>query len=312
MKIAIYNGCHYHFELYGYIIHYCNVHNYSLTIYDVREKDTNLYFELFQTIFTHIAYKDISEFNNDKLSYDFIFLTTDDDYMFDCNDTSIHDRIICIDHAIDIRRPCFKNHIACRPFPAPYFRDSAVPIFPITPHKQLIYDPLVNDIHITIIGDTWHTYDTAVINRLVFPGNPNKIHIHSIGRITEKSKFPNLDESKFILHLHRNIDTIEMISIMDQTHYLLIGIHATKDYVNYVMNGAVIFSFSTLTPILLQKEMNQYYQFKNGIEFAVNCDTPIELLPFTESSIMAERDNIIEKNNALFESYLKPAKVDTW
>jgi hypothetical protein len=83
MRIAAFNGFSFHDEMFGYIIYYCLLKKLSLTIYCNRNTDQG-YTEFYNNFYinNNIEYKEISEFESEKYSYDSIILITDDDWYF--------------------------------------------------------------------------------------------------------------------------------------------------------------------------------------------------------------------------------------
>ncbi len=72
---------------------------------------------------------------------------------------------------------------------------------------------------------------------------------------------------------------------------------------NYILKYIPI-SFSTLTPLIISKETNSYYQFKNVVEFVKESDEPIILHSIDIESLERERNELIDKNHALFDSMI--------
>jgi len=70
------------------------------------------------------------------------------------------------------------------------------------------------------------------------------------------------------------------------------------------MSGCIPLSFSMLVPLILSKETNSYYQFKNAIEYVKDSTDVIELKDIDYDELKKERSEHIEKNNALFDSLM--------
>jgi hypothetical protein len=71
------------------------------------------------------------------------------------------------------------------------------------------------------------------------------------------------------------------------------------------MSGAIPLSFTTLTPLIISKHTNMYYNLKNVIEYDKNSSDPIILQPINIISLENERAELLEKNNNLFNSILR-------
>ena len=70
------------------------------------------------------------------------------------------------------------------------------------------------------------------------------------------------------------------------------------------MSGAIPFSFSTLRTLIISKQTNQYYKFKNVIEFDNNSTDDIILKEIDINKIKEERDILIKNNHELISKYI--------
>ena len=287
-KIAIYNGFSFHYEMFGYIIHYCKTKKYDLIIYS----DDNLgYKDYYNTLFS-IEYRDVSLFNSERENYDYIFLMTDDDWSYKTD--NIHNTI-CIDHYYKIRNHVFINRIATRPFSNEYYRKWALPIYPI-PNINEINE--INEINIVLLSDD-STYNINVLKRLK---SNNKIILHAISRSMTIERFKNIDIE---IQIYRNIDTTQLINILSKASYVITDVSESKKYATEIISGSVPLAFSTLTPLIISKETNSYYKFKNVIEFDKNSMEPIVLHDINIDDLKKERDELIQNNHTLFDSIIE-------
>lgn len=309
MKIAGFNGFLFHYEMWGYIIHYCKTKGYELTIYtSFDNKNNEGYISLYNLLFSDfpVTYKDCSEFDNEHSNYDCIILFTDDDYVFYYYQQMLSHKTICIDHINQIRSPNLVRHIATRPYYPPYNRDWALPCYPIynlyCPHNNRT---IKDKIDIVIIGDTNRKYDTSIINRIQSINN-KKIHLHSVGRITTREKFENLDYNRFDLTTYKDCDASRLITLLQKCNYILIGTtHTEKNYDEGTMNGCIPIAVSTLTPMIVPTQMNNCYNFQNVIIYDRNArETPIILQDINMKSYEEERDKMIYLNHQVFDRHI--------
>jgi len=70
------------------------------------------------------------------------------------------------------------------------------------------------------------------------------------------------------------------------------------------MSGSIPLSFSTLTPLIISRETNAYYQFKNVIEYDKDSTENIVLENIDFHLIEQEREDMLNKNVALFDKVL--------
>ena len=287
MKIAIYNGFSFHYEMFGYIIHYCKTKNYDLTIYS----DDNLgYKEYYKFIYSN-EYRSVSLFDSEKKMYDYIFLTTDDDWSYKINDIEINRKTICIDHYHKIRNPAFEKRIATRPFSNE--RKWALPVYPI---NQDINQNNDNEIHIVLLSDD-NKYSIHILNRLQ---SSKKIILYAIARNMTIDKFQGLNMD---IRICKNINATDLINILLKTSFIITDVSQSKNYVSDNMSGAIPLAFSTLTPLIISKETNAYYKFKNVIEF--DSVGPIQLHDINMDNLKKERDEMIQNNHLLFDSIIE-------
>jgi hypothetical protein len=128
--------------------------------------------------------------------------------------------------------------------------------------------------------------------------------LNAVSRNISHSKFNNIN--KLIdLRIYKNIDTDNLMNILYQSSYILTDITSSKDYTNTTMSGAIPLSFTTLTPLIISKHTNMYYNLKNVIEYDKNSSDPIILQPINIISLENERAELLEKNNNLFNSILR-------
>ena len=116
-KIAIFNSFCFHYEMYGYIIEYCKINNFILTIYTSFD-NTLGWLEFYKNKFQNYQFKIKSVLNfeneNEREMFDIVFITTDDDYFF--KEEWITSKCVAIQHTYNIRRKEFLNNLCTRRF----------------------------------------------------------------------------------------------------------------------------------------------------------------------------------------------------
>jgi len=305
MKIAIFSGldgCHY--EMFGYIIYFCMIKKYNLTIYCHTTGDIG-FISFYNNFFYNydIKYKELSLFEVEKHNYDNIFLTTDDDSTYNRNDLGINNKTIAIEHHYSIRCPAISNRIATRPFDPQYYRNWALATYPILNANEKKQKIINNDtIQIMLVGFTKFKFDIDVINRIKSIGK-KKIVINAASRQMIPDFFIGTDESVEV-NIFKNIPATEFFDILCQSNYVLTDVSDNTDHTKYSMSGILPSAFSTLTPLIISRETNSYYQFKNVIEFDKNSNDSIVLQSIDIESLEKERDELIKKNHELFDSII--------
>ena len=76
MKIAVYNGFTCHYEMFGYIIQFCSVNNYKLTIF-TDNVNNNGWFDYYKNVFSSFEFesKHYNFFQQEKYLFDLILVS---------------------------------------------------------------------------------------------------------------------------------------------------------------------------------------------------------------------------------------------
>ena len=287
-KIAILNGIRCHYEMFGYIIYYCSLHNHELSIYTEKINDFG-WFSFYKSNMSNYSFElnHFLDFEEKRDSFDIIFLTTDDDYYFK-NEWMNH-KIICIDHASEIRKVDAFHRIMVRPI-INDFRKWSLPCYPIMGNeikKQYLINNNVDVINISIVGGGHclinNKYDIDLINRLVCN---KKIVLHIIGSHIYESMFVGI-KNDIEVKIYNNMDTLEMMNILLRCRYMLVDL---KNLFNHHLNGksmsgSIPLSFSNLIPLIMSKINNKSYNFKSAIEFDSDTNEPIVLPDTIDDSV---------------------------
>lgn len=314
-KIAIFNGFSFHYELFGYILHFCKNNSCKLTIY-TDFADNHNWFEYYKKVFINETFdfqiKHHVNFENERSRYDYIFLITDDDPKF--KNEWVNKKTICIDHHVNIRRDNeFLYHISSRPFNN-NVRDWALPCFPIIQSldKINIINNFNNEnnIHIVIIGGhSVKQYNVNVINRIK-PKNKNyKIVLHAVSRKMTINMFNNLKDH-IELHIYNKLDTFEMMKLLEKCSYFLTDVDSNMDHITgRSMSGGIPLSFSNLLPLIISKHSNSIYKFTNSIEFDMDGNDDIILPEIMNEDGKENTFELIEKERAelieMFDIHIK-------
>ena len=311
-KVAIFNSFQFHYEMFGYIIQYCQKYNYVLTIFTSTANSLgwlDFYKQFFHNF--NFEYKSIDRFSAEKDNFDIIFVTTDDDYEF--KSEWINDKCVCIDHTSTIRRPEYKNRLGTRPFVTNY-RDYAIPCYKIfeIKDKDNNDNDCINDndndcINIAIIGGL-NDYNYDTINRT---DSNIKIILHIVSRYASSFDITKI-HNKFAVSIYSNIKTHDLIELLKTCDYIFTDTTFNHHHINGIsMSGSIPLAFSTLTPLIISYSNNNIYKFKNVIEFDLNTLDPIIVKKglIDIASLEKERTEL----NSLFDTHivkmgLKPEK----
>lgn len=353
--IAIFSSLNYHYEMFGYIINFCSVNNYKLTIFTDNLNHNNGWLDYYKNVlfptfkFDYIDYKC---FQREKYSIDLIFLTDDaDKFFFEYFDSSyLKNNTICITHHKEylykVVPPDANKSIFIRPHETDSNDNWFLPCYSIenSENRNLINNQLSSNdfLNIAIIGLcgeydvnshlVYYNYNVNFINRLK---TDKKIKLHVIARNITCFQFYGLKGS-IELHTYQNIQTEHMFNVLKQCSFIMtdvncfdksthevdrmcdinehmsgknIGPMAPEDYhfkyEKRTMSSSIPLAFSLCIPLIISKQTNEYYKFKNVIEFDKNTSEDILLTDIFPELIENERNEFIAKFNDFANNSLK-------
>ena len=309
MKIAIFNGFHFHFEMFGYILQYCKVKGYAPTVYT--QEDVHGWREFYMALFPTLHWKSCAQFMNEHAAYDHIVLATDDDRSFPL----INKNVICIDHHYTNRRPMIDlaNHIATRPFSINY-RKWGLPCYPIvqTVQEKIAHcNSKTNGIHVVILGGR----NDYIIRRLQRLSGTAPIYLHFISRTVNKDLVAPLNRS-YNVCIHENISTKAMMTILQYSKYVICDVTTNTDHTNGLsMSSCIPMSFSMLNVLLISDKNNSLYNFKSSIIFSLDSNDPILLTSALEEKefrqIYEDRENLMSMFHGHMTDMLASPRTNT-
>ena len=291
-NIAVFNSLPCHYEMFGYIIYYCYLNNYKLTIYTEGTFHMG-WFSFYQKLFgsyvinlIHYKYFEDGLKNN---NYDLIFLTTDDDPMFDVR--WMNNKVVCINHYYVCRRIDWFHCIATRPFCKNSINWS-IPCIPVYSSMYKLSNISNEFIHVAIVGTGYleNPYNINLINRLT---SDKKIILHIITRRVY-CDISGIDRN-IEVNKHESIDTENIFLILLKCNYILTDTHyKIKDHQEgYSMSGSIPIAFSSLSKLIISKQNNIYYKFDSVKEFDFYSDDKIILEDTNEKTIqLVEQERV--------------------
>jgi glycosyl transferase family 25 len=271
--------------------------------------------------------------NTDKLYFEYFYTEF------------IKNNTICITHQMNylykVQPPDSVKTIYVRPFELNSDKEWFLPCFNSENKSIKIIDDIC--IHVAIIGAcveydvnkklVYYNYNTKIINRLK---TDKKIRLHVIARNITTFQFYGL-KSSVELHTHENLPTEYMFEILNKCSFIItdvncydsssheinrmcdinshitgknVGPSAPEEYhfkyEKEKMSEAIPLAFSLGIPLIVSKQTNQYYKFKNVIEFDKTTDEPIIFNEIDPKLIENERNELMCKfnefaNNSLTE-----------
>jgi len=292
-NVAIFNGFLFHYEMFGYIIHYCQRNQFKLTIYTENRFDQG-WFHFYSTLFkegSQFIIRPRHLFGAEHSQFDLVILTTDDDPHF--KDEWVSPKVVKINHINYERRFNILNAIYTRPS-SNVVSNWALPCFPIIDLAQKLNDTHNSkEMHIVIISN-YGEYVCDVFNR--FDTDENcQITLHFANRFLAKGfeLLRSQIRSDILIETHIDIDASKLIQLITNSDYVCIETSSYPQHYEESMSGAIPLAYSCLTPLIMDKKMNAFYRFTNAIEYDIDGVEPIHLLSnnkYNDSIVNVEKE----------------------
>jgi GR25 family glycosyltransferase involved in LPS biosynthesis len=304
MKVSIFNGFNFHYEMIGYVIDYFKS-NILLDIYTPISNISIEWKEYYENVFNiKLNWYNVNDY--DPANYDNIILLTDDDYSFKEEWLKNHStKIICINHNGSRIRRRTSYHIGTRYFNLRPQCNWAIPsyqIINIEEKKKILKEN--NKINILMLG-TQNTPHSENILISLFD-NFDDIEFHIINRMIPYKY------TKQNISIYQNCSVDAMISIAKKCDYILCvdytleNGHINKQPIHNSMSSSVPLSFSIGCQLIIPSAWNDYYKFKSAITY----DDMIHLNKETKlNDIYDELNEIILHRNNTFNNNIDHIKI---
>jgi glycosyl transferase family 25 len=263
-------------------------------------------------------------FDSKYLKNNTICVTHHKEYLFNVVQPNVYKSIFIRPHEIDSNDDWF---LPC------YAIENSI-------NRNLINNELLNNdfLNIAIIGlcgeydkynkITCYNYNVDFINRLK---TDKRIRLHVIAKNVTSLQFIDL-KPPTELHTYENIQTEHMFNVLKQCSFIFTDINCLGDesreiyrnddifkkyignappevykkkYEKRTMSGAIPLAFSLCIPLIISKQTNQYYKFKNVIEFDKNTNEDIILTNIFPELIENERNELMSKFNDFANNSLR-------
>ena len=302
MRVAGYTSYPFHYEMIGFLIHYCRVRGYELVVYCLFGRDMG-FIEMYRQVFglhdpvCGIEFRDISKFPSEWAEFHFYVCLTDDDPVYLGFEMPIFDKTICIEHHYMRRQPKMKNCLSFRPHMDKIaisdlkMNDWVMVCYPIF-HQKIHYLPKT---HVVILGSAKY-YKTQILNRLRCI-HGREIVIDCISRDAEGCKFYQDGQLRngITFQIYRGIEMGYVIELIKNADYVITDVMAGKEnYCFQGMTGVIPLAYSTLTPIILSSENNDGLRLKSVIEFDSGGHEDIILRDIDIESMKREREELMD------------------
>ena len=351
--IAIFSSLNYHYDMFGFIIQFCYINNYKLTIFVDNINNNNGWLDYYKNLFSSFEFetKHYNFFQQEKYLFELVFLMSyKNSVYFEYFDTDyLKNNTICITYCKEdfykVRTKDTYKNISLRPHELYSTNEWFLPCFSLNfIENDIISNKLQNDnfINVAIIGScvehdvnnklVYYNYNISIINLLK---TDKKIRLHIIARNITSLQLYGLN-STIELHTHENVPTDYMFDILNKCCFIMtdvncynntsheinrlcdiykhnngenIGPLAPEDlhfkYEKTKMSGSIPLAFSLCKSLIISKQTNQYYKFKNVIEFDKTTNDDIILTEISPQLIENERNEMMSKFNDFTNKSLK-------
>ncbi len=319
MKIAIYQGFLFHYEMLGYIIDYLlnsklvqfdqiDIYCWNLNNENNNSNNGKAWEDFYQDIFKiKINFIEPCKINPDN--YNIIFLITDDDLSFkqEWLDKIGESKIICIDHFAErIRPPTNMTRVGVRFF---YHRPKclwAMPVYQyINKIDKIKYLSQTNKINIVCVGKQGVPISGEFLKELFY--NFDSLEFHIISRkIEPKFNYSNIKT-------YENCSTKIMMEIIKNAHYMLC-FEDPKNLgpISGSLSASIPLAFNSGCQLIIPKSWQNYYNLNSIISYEDsllqknNSTSKMFLTAQTDlDKIYNEAYDLIHHKNYVFDSILK-------
>lgn len=259
-RFAIFNSFPFHYEMFGYIIEYCQARGGVIDIFTETANNIGwiqFYENKFPGAFRMFSYLLFNPINN----YECVFLTTDDDPQF--RDEWFNEKTLCIDHYYEVRRLYAGNRrVSTRPFISGL--DWVLPVYKMVDVEEKRSKMVPGQI--VCIGSncpkTIRHVDTMIRHAAGLGENLMFICVERyLTREVIDCCYPNVVFSSMV-------DTSEMLRIVVESEYVYIS-ENDGCYIKNKMSGVIPLAVSCLCKIIMPEEMNMCYQFGSAITYGL-------------------------------------------
>ena len=320
-QIAIFNSLNYHYEMFGYIINYCNYCNYNLTIFTDTINHDNGWLKYYKDVlFPTFKFecKHFNFFQQEKYIFDLIFLTDNSDkiffdyFFFEYFDTNyLKNNTICISHHKVVLHDAYKT-IFVRPHETNSIDKWFLPCYAIEKcvNRSLINNEFISIAIVGLCGEydkhdklIYYNYNVNFINRLK---TDKKIKLHVIAKNITTFQFYGL-MSCVEIHTHENITTEYMFDILKQCSFIMTDVNCYNKSTHEINRLCDINTHMTGKNIgpLVPKEYHFKYE-KNKMSGAIPLafSLCIPLIISKQTNQYYKFQNVIEFDKTTDESIL--------
>jgi hypothetical protein len=299
LKFAIFNGFHFHHDMFGYILDYAKSKNITVDIYAHPDPEMG-WTAFYGNYFGKLNVFKPEDFDYQHLEkYDLVFLITDDDPHFKANkivQKNLLKRVVCIDHHASLRNKDLKTHLATRFYISRFWLPWALPSYEylnLEQKKQFLSK--TNQIHVGMVGVTQGAEEEIIKN--LIKENP-EIVIHYMGRhkpTGEVMNGPNVQH-------HINAPAKELMDTLSLCHYALVNKSFGSKYTFDALSGTVWLGYTAGCQLIMPIAMKKGYRFQSPIGYFPS--QKIKLNQPDLPKVFAEREKLTQRFHRVIDRFL--------
>ena len=263
MNIAIYHDEDIHFEMLGYLIDYC--YNYDIIphIYSCFTTGTHIgetYARWYDSFFNKQLEWRTDNILNSDIDYDIVFLVTDDNPRYNLIKDRYLNKTISIEHWYNSRNDV-PIKVGTRRFFNRFEKTYAMPCYSIiSEQEKLELLRSKNRLQVVFVG----RFNFPSSFTLAFFNHFEDIDFHVI-IWNMKPSYTKFLKSVPNLFIHIEIDTVEMMNIMKESHYVFFNPSYIEGYSAHKTSATLHLAFSTLVKPIIPKQWNANYGFNSNL-----------------------------------------------
>ena len=289
-NILVYNGFQFHYEMFGFILDFCNKLNYNIILFNkFHNKSWN---DVYSSKYNYKLVNSISIKLLNEM--DIILLLTDDDSTFSEKLINKYNyKVFCVDHYFKNRRPSIKNHIPIFNFKNMEHYILSIFSFIDLKKKQNILSNKKKQ-SIIFLGNKHPTCLNEISSVI---SNYKDYLIFIIGRVIHYNKSSSSFEKN--IYLYENIPANKMFDLLTLSNFLCLLPNKNKNHNDLnSISASVQLSFTTGCKLIIDKKISDKLKLKSTIK--ISNSKPIILNPeYNLKEIFDERDELINKRDQI-------------
>ena len=300
-RVALYNNLWgIHHEMYGYILDYISqlTVKVSVRIYLLMDKPNEGWIDFYRAAFPSLGFETHPTQSFNSSDHDIIFLLTDDDWGFTI-DNENWNKVVCIDHYYQIRRPGKFFRVSTRFFENRPDDKWVLPVYKYTSFEDKLKLTMCNitRIKVACVG-VGGKFDISLVQQHV--SNFHEIEFIIMTRKTvTRNKYRQFPNITFVEDAHAQ----QMMAIVATCHYVLC-VPQNINYETQLMSGCIPISFITGCRLIMTRRMATSYALSSPLLLDDIDTLPTPTIKDIEN-VYIETTKLVNQRDTFFTEKLK-------